>query len=202
MKGRFFKRGGGYWPLRREDKEAFANFKQGEVFEGDLSRQSPRSRRHHGLYFAGLIGLVKQYWVPTAGLITPAERYTANRIASILERESGNTGAVSGRIDEIMDALARRRAETVTPPEMSDSDLTKAIHRWIKEEIGFYDLIQTPGGIRKELKSINWNSLDQPGFFIFYTQAFGCAWNYILSQHFETESDATNAINQLLAMGG
>lgn len=202
MKGRFVKIGGGYWPVRREDKEAFKGFKQGTVFDGDLRKQSERSRKHFNLYFAGLIGLMKHHWVPTAGLITPAERSTAKRIATILERESGNTGNVSGRIDEIMDDLARRRAETVTSPEMSDSDLTKAIHRWIKEQIGFYDLIQTPGGIRQELKSINWNSLDQWGFNWFYTMAFGCCWNYILSKKYPNEKEATNAINQLLAMGG
>ncbi len=38
MKGRFFKKGGGFWPLRTEDKEEFSKFKQGEILEVTVAK--------------------------------------------------------------------------------------------------------------------------------------------------------------------
>ena len=99
-------------------------------------------------------------------------------------------------------ALADHRAKTMTPPEMSENQIKQAIHHWIKMEAGFYDLIETPAGLRRQVKSIKFSGLNQDGFAWFYNSAFGVCWNFILSQHFPSRDAANNAINELIAMGG
>jgi hypothetical protein len=59
----------------------------------------------------------------------------------------------------------------------------------------------TPGGLKKKALSINFNAMDQYEFNDFYKAAFSVCWQFILSRTFESEGQADNAINQLLAFG-
>lgn len=198
MKGRFYKRGGALWALRREDQEAFAGFKQGTVFDGDLTRQSERSLKHHQMYFAGLLELAMTYWEPTGGTISPSEEAILNMFCKRVEKVSEQPGALQEAKCEFLEALSQHRAEQYEAPNKSKA----ALHFWVKMEAGYYDLVDTPSGVKKIVKSINFNAMSsQKDFSVFYKAAFDVIWKFILSRTFSNEAEAQEAVDSLLAMG-
>lgn len=198
MKGRFYKKGGAYWPLRQEDKEAFSGFKQGTIFDGNLTRQSERSLLHHQMYFAGLLELAMTYWEPDGGTVSPSEESILTMFCKRVEKVSEQPGALQEAKREFLIMLRQHRAEKYEAPNKSKD----ALHHWVVVEAGYFDIIMTPFGQKKVPKSISFNAMpDQKDFADFYKAAFSVVWKFILSRTFKTEDEAQAAVDELLSMG-
>ncbi|XID75710.1 DUF1367 family protein [Alkanindiges sp. WGS2144] len=175
-------------------------YKIGQAIKTESRRQPDRSLQHHRLYFGGLIGLVKDYWEPQNGLVHPAEARTAASFCNYLQSKGIALSPEQSQAlqrDYLQTISNRRAAKLINPVPAS----TAEIHRWIKIECGYFDVVRLPdGSIEKEARSISFGKMSQAEFNEFYKAAFGVCWRFVLSRHFENETDAENAINRMLDM--
>ena len=191
--------GGGLWPATDVDKESLRKLKQRQAVKVTLVKQSSRSLLHHQLYWAGLVGLILDYWAPESGCLTPNEIGVADSLCAFLCRGLGDDSveAITAAKEAFIANLKQRRADSLPPCETKPQD----VHDWIKAELGMYELYVTPTGWSKRLKSINFNAMGSEEFKDFYRKAFGVAWRFVLSRQFDTQEEAENVINQLASMG-
>ncbi len=191
----------GLVPATEHDHELVrASYKLGQPVRTSCKRMSNRSLQHHRLYFGGLIGLVKDYWEPQSGLIHPAESITVRNFCAYLQHKGIALSAnqINALHDDFFDALNQRRIDKLINPVPAS---TAEIHRWIKIECGYFDVIRLPNGaIEKVAQSISFAKMTQGEFNEFYKVAFGVCWRFVLSRHFDNEADADNAINSMLDM--
>ncbi len=68
-------------------------------------------------------------------------------------------------------------------------------------EAGYFDVYETPAGIRKEAKSISFAQMDQEAFNWFYRACFQVAWNMMLSGKFDSEEAALRAAEEMMEFG-
>lgn len=188
-------------PATEHDHEKMrAAYKINQKVKTECKRQTERSYQHHKLYFGGLIGLIKDYWEPQTGLVHPAE---IKAVATFCEQLRNNRIALSNeQIDALVNSYvaevsAKRAKKMINPTPAS----TTEIHRWLKIECGYYDVVRYPdGSFTKKPKSISFAKMSQTEFNEFYKAAFSVAWRFVLSRHFECEADAENAINRMMDM--
>lgn len=175
-------------------------YRIGQVIKTETKRQADRSLQHHRLYFGGLIGLVKDYWEPQTGLVHPAEVRTAASFCHYLQSQGIALSPEQSQAlqqDYLQKLTQKRAAKLINPVPAS----TAEIHRWIKIECGYYDVVRLPDGtIEKKARSISFAKMTQAEFNEFYKAAFGVCWRFVLSRHFECQADAENAINRMLDM--
>lgn len=179
-----------------------ANYKIGQAVKTECvkPKNNDRSLQHHRLYFGGLIGLVKDYWEPQSGLYHPAEAKTALSFCTYLKAKkiALDQSQIDALVADYLRSLSAKRAEKMINPIPAS---TSEIHRWIKIECGFYDVIRLPSGaLEKVAKSISFAKMTQGEFNEFFKVAFGVCWRFVLSRHFENKADAENAINRMLDM--
>ncbi len=184
-------------PATAHDQDLLAKWKIGQAVRAQAVQMKPRSLQYHRLFFGGLLGLAMDYYEPPGGLITPAERQALASFAGWLDRQGGNTGAIRCAQEAYLADLEQRRAQRFEAPEKSK----EALLEWLKLEVGHYDLVATPRGIAKRTRSINFNAMDADQFADFYKRCFSAIWRFVLSQAFENEAQAQDAIDQLIAMG-
>lgn len=184
-------------PATAHDQELMGKWRLGQAVRVQAVQVKPRSLQHHKLYWGGLLELAMDYWEPAGGLVSASEVSTLRRFAAWLDRQSTNSGAVRRACRAFLVELRGSRAQRIEAPEKSK----QALHEWVKEQAGYYDLVQTPSGIRRQARSINFNAMDQDDFAAFYKAAFSVVWKFILSRTFASEAEAENAIQQLIALG-
>lgn len=193
------KNGGLLYPYLEKDKERMRLVPKNQPFRCTLVRQSKRSVQMNKLYWGGLIKLALDYWEPEAGCVSPNEEAMVSGFAKFLAKEAkidpaGMTAAKDAYLKKIKSSRTRMYEAPDKDPEH--------IHKWIKEELGMYELILTPNGWTKVLKSVNFNAMPgQFDYMVFYTGAFNVVWKFLLSRKFESEAEAQNVISQLVAMG-
>lgn len=188
---------GGLRAATAADQELLESFKLGQGVKVKAVGMKPRSLPHHRLYWGGLLELAFDYWEPQGGLISASEKGTLLKFADWLDRKGGNSGAVRRACKAFLTELKQSRTERIETPHKSKQGL----HEWVKIEAGYFDYEITPTGIRKVARSINFNSMGQEEFTQFYKAAFSVVWRFILSRNFESEQQAQNAVDQLVAMG-
>ena len=185
-------------PATEHDRETINRlYKMGQPVAVDIAKQSDRNLQHHKKYFGGLIGLVKDYWSPQAGLLNTTEIRTADAFCKYLMHKIKLTDEQCQALkQDYLNSLKNHRSQRVVALPAS----TEEIHDWIKIEAGYFRLITLPDNtIRKEPTSISFAKMSQEQFDLFYRKAFNVCWNFILSRHFSTQEEAENAANQLLA---
>lgn len=193
------KTGGMLWPYLQIDKDKLRLISNGQPFKVKLIRQSRRSVEHNELYWGGLLTFALDYWEQSFNYVSTTEVLLLEAWTKRIYRLAND---IDGTLDkplidfiEYANASRRTRAETEETAQQLE-----AIHRWVKEEAGYFILEFTPTGIRKHLKSINFNAMSQEEFNQFYKAAFNVIWRFVLSRHM-TEEEAKHAINSLQSMG-
>lgn len=184
-------------PITGEDCDKLNAVPLGQPMKVKFTKRNKRSIQFHRLYWGGLISLAMQYWEPTGGLVSEAEENIIFKFSRWLDRQGGDTGAIVSASSDYLHELRKVRSSKITTVYKS----SKQLHKWIKEECGYYDLVWTPTGPRKEVKSISFDAMSPEEFNEFYRCAFSVVWNFILSRTFENPEQAENAINNLMAMG-
>ena len=159
---------------------------------------SNRSYQHHKLFFGGLLPLAYEYWTPTGGMVTQGERLMVERFAQRLEGLYNSGGLFLGFAEEFILGVAKKRGEKVGAVLQS----MEAFRKWLTIEAGYFEVYETPGGIRKEAQSISFHAMGQEEFNAFYENCFQVAWNMMLSGKFENEEAALQAAQEMMEVGG
>lgn len=194
---------GSFMPMTTHDKSHADSLKVGEPIRCKLKPMDKRSYQHHKMYFGGLLELAADYFEPSGGLIQKAEHKVIKNFIRFLESATGgqqNEGlrqAYKAYISE----LRKSRALKVAQPELKKHEVINLLHEWVKEEAGLYDIMVTPTGPKKKVKSISFDKMDQSQFEQYFKSAYDVIWRHILSQKFPNQADYDRALNQLMAMG-
>ena len=185
-------------PATAYDAEILRDYAAGRQLKVEIKQMGNRSYQHHKLFFGGLLPLAYEYWQPTGGLVTQGERAMVQRFAQRLEAMHESGGLFLEFAEEFVLAVAKKRGEKVGAVLQS----MEAFRKWLTVEAGYYDVYETPAGIRKEAKSISFAQMDQEAFNEFYRACFQVAWNMMLSSKFESEEAAERAAMEMMEMGG
>jgi hypothetical protein len=179
------------------DRESASSWKIGQAIKISAVMQSKRSLKYHQRYWAGLIAITLEYWEPDTNMTTEGERALIKQFCGVLDGMTGGT-EIAYWGDEFLANLSQKRAQKIQVPHKTSQDL----HDWIKDKIGHYDIVMTPSGPKRKLKSINFNAMkSNEEFEDFYKKAFNACWRYVLSLTFKNEQDCNDAVNQLLSVG-
>lgn len=180
------------------DAEILRSLQAGKAYRVKVTQMSSRSLRHHRLFFGGLLPLAYEYWQPTGGLVGKAERETVQWVVRHMARQTGaNEAVLQEAAEQSLQTLARLRAEKYGAAQHSMEEFRKCL----TVEAGYYDVYETPAGIRKEAKSISFAQMDQEAFNEFYRACFQVAWNMMLSAKFDSEEAALRAAEEMMEMG-
>lgn len=180
------------------DAEILRGLQAGRAYRVKVTQLSGRSLRHHKLFFGGLLPLAYEYWQPTGGLVGKAERETVQWVVRNMARQTGaNEAVLQEAAEQFLQTLARLRAEKYGAVLQS----MEAFRKWLTVEAGYFDVYETPAGIRKEAKSISFAQMDQEAFNGFYRACFQVAWNMMLSAKFENQEAALRAAEEMMEMG-
>ena len=188
---------GTFIPATAYDSELLAALKVGQPYKVEVKQMSNRSYQHHKLFFGGLLPLAYQYWQPTGGLITEVEKKLIESFAKRLEAMHDSGGLFIEFAGEFVQTVAQKRGEKIGAVLQS----MEAFRKWLTAEAGYFDVYETPAGIRKEAKSISFANMEQEEFNVFYKNCFQVAWNMMLAGKFENEEDAQAAALQMMEMG-
>lgn len=179
------------------DAEILRGLQAGRAYRVKVTQMSSRSLRHHRLFFGGLLPLAYGYWQPTGGLVTQGERAMVQRFAQRLEAMHESGGLFLEFAEEFVSGVAKKRGEKVGAVLQS----MEAFRKWLTVEAGYFDVYETPSGIRKEAKSISFAQMGQEEFDAFYRACFDVAWNMMLSAKFENQEAALRAAEEMMAFG-
>lgn len=194
---------GTFIPMTTHDKSQADTLKVGEAIKCDVKAMDKRSYQHHKMYFGGLLELAADYFEPSGGLIQRAEHKVIKNFIRFLEGATGGQQNVGLRqaYKAYITELRKSRALKVAQPELKKHELINLLHEWVKEETGLYDVMVTPTGPKKKVKSISFDKMDQKQFEQYFKSAYDVIWRHILSQKFPNQEDYDRALNQLMAMG-
>lgn len=185
-------------PATEYDAEQLKRIKVGQAVNMEMARQTNRSLQHHRLFFGGFLPTVFDYWQPEGGLIAQNEIEVVDWVTKRIDKSLGMGGKVHGMGKEALRDLAIGRAEKVGQVPHKDIN---GLRDWLAKEAGHYELVDTPGGFVKRVKSIKFSQMLQEDFNDFYKRVFNVAWNMILSKKFSSEEEAQAAVDHLMALG-
>ena len=188
---------GTFIPATAYDAELLGGLKAGKPYKVEVKQMSNRSYQHHKLFFGGLLPLAYQYWTPTGGLITDGEKKLVESFAKRLEAMHDSGGLFIEFAGEFVQIVARKRGEKIGAVLQS----MEAFRKWLTIEAGYFDVYETPTGIRKEAKSISFVNMEQEEFNAFYKNCFEVAWNMMLSGKFADEEAALQAAQEMMEVG-
>ena len=184
-------------PATGYDAEQIRNLPNGKAFTVRMTQKNHRSYKHHKLFFGGLLPLAYQYWQPTGGMVTDSEKAMVKSFAKRLESMHNSGGLFLEFAEEFVLGVAAKRGEKIGAVLQS----MEAFRKWLTIEAGYFDVYETPTGIRKEAKSISFVSMGQEDFNAFYKNCFQVAWNMMLLGKFENEEAALQAAQEMMEMG-
>lgn len=189
-------------PVTSADREALESVKQGQGFRVELIKVKDRSIKHHKLYWGGLIRLVADYWEPESGLISKYDKKVMKGLIDWVAAQGKKTEALSSLIDLYLEDRAQIIKASL-PEHEAAADSLQVIHNWLKEEAGYYDPVLTPTGVKKQIKSINFNALpSEAEFNEFYKRVFSVAWRYVFSKaQFKSQAEAEKIAIEMSSMG-
>ncbi|PSU69826.1 hypothetical protein C9J22_13185 [Photobacterium phosphoreum] len=182
--------GGALVPLTDDDKNFIDKKRVGTVLECDF--KTLRNPMFHRKYFA-LLNLGFDYWNPTGGTVSPAERGLLMRFVRMLAQYGGEERILQEMASGYLDHLSVHRAQLETEKSF------EAYRKWVIVEAGWYDQVVLPNGsILREAKSIRFAKMDDVEFSELYQASFGVLWNSILNSYFGDEQEVELAVNRLL----
>ena len=188
---------GTFIPATAYDSELLSELKAGKPYKVEVKQMSNRSYQLHKLFFGGLLPLAYQYWQPTGGMVTDSEKAMVKSFAKRLESMHNSGGLFLEFAEEFVLGVAAKRGEKVGVVLQS----MEVFRKWLTAEAGYFDVYETPAGIRKEAKSISFANMEQEEFNVFYKNCFQVAWNMMLAGKFENEEAALQAAQEMMEVG-
>lgn len=150
----------------------------------------PRNIGLHRKAFA-LVNLAFDYWEPSS-FVTAVERQTIAKLGRFLIDNGMDLDTVANLANQFVRHLSTAR-QTVEAEKSFD-----AFRDFVTVEAGYYSVIHTPAGPRKDAKSWSFASMDDQEFAVFFKALLAACWRLVLSQHFDSQEAAEAAAMQLL----
>ena len=183
------RRGDGLFPVNPSDLDAVRKLPIGKPCKASVVQ--PRNLAFHRRAFA-LMNMAFDYWEPET-LVTRTESETVRKLGQFLVANGMSQEAAHDVLGPFTEHLAAQREGL----EFGRS--FEAFRDWLTVEAGYYRLIQTPNGPRKDPRSISFAAMDGDSFAQYYRAIFNVLWRVILSRSFPNEQAAQNAVDQLLS---
>ncbi|MFI8019072.1 DUF1367 family protein [Serratia marcescens] len=178
-------------PATRDARDFLRSKKVGSVLYADF-KQARNPAFHRKLF--SLLNLGFDYWQPTGGAISPADKALVNGYVKFLAYYAGGEDALQAAADEYLADIAEKRAENISAAKSFE-----AFRAWVTIQAGFYTKFSMPDGTtRNEPKSISFAKMDDIEFSEFYKAVLDVLWNYILFRTFPDQQSAENAAAQLM----
>lgn len=154
-----------------------------------------RNYLFHKRFFA-LLNLGYQYWTPTGGTITPAEKQYLSAYIRYLISIVGNEVALYQTELDFNDRVGQHRANGHAIAKSFE-----AFRKWATIEAGFYDEYILPDNTRRrEARSISFANMSEQEFREVYKAVFNVLWNTILCKTFRSYQEADSVAMQLLEL--
>ncbi|ORJ47818.1 hypothetical protein B2M27_24005 [Kluyvera intermedia] len=189
----FIKSAGGVLIPATPDAQSFINskVKLGAVLYADFKQA--RNPAFHRKFFA-LLNLGFDYWQPTGGAISPADKKLVRGYVQLVAHYAGYEETLQELAEQYLREQAELRAGNISLVKSFE-----AFRAWVTIEAGFFTAHQMPdGSTRKEPKSISFAKMDDVEFSQLYKSVLDVLWNFILFRTFPTRQAAENAAAQLL----
>lgn len=189
----FIKTAGVLVPADDHTKEVFEKYKAGGVIKGDFKQV--RNPKYHRRFFA-LLNLSFEYWEPSAGVLQGSEKNIIKSFVNALSKYMDDKETIKVFARHFLENVVAARRNRITT-------ITKSFEAFRKEilvEAGFYELVHTTSGIKKQAESISFAKMDEDRFREVYKAVFSVCWNRVLCKTFPTEQEAENAINNLMSL--
>lgn len=174
-----------------EASEILQRVKTGAWLNCDVKQA--RNYLFHKRFFA-LLNLGFEYWTPTGGTITPAEKQYLTGYVRYLISIVAN--------DDILIETEMAYAELTAQWRANGHAVVKsfeAFRKWATIEAGFYDEFVLPDNTRRrEARSISFANMSEAEFHEVYKAVFNVLWNVILFRKFASQKEAENVAMQLL----
>lgn len=178
-------------PANAEAREYLARVKTGVWLSCEIRQQ--RNYQFHKKLFS-LLQLGFEYWTPSGGSITAAEKSYLSGYVRYLIALAGNA--------ELIEETAEIYAQRVASRRVNGIALTKSFEsyrKWTTVEAGFYDEFILPDNTRRrEARSISFAKMGEDEFNELYKAVLNVLWNHILFRSFKDAVEAENAAAQLL----
>ncbi len=153
-----------------------------------------RNPAFHRKFFA-LLNLGFDYWHPSGGAISPADKKLVHGYVQLVAHYAGHADTLQELADQYLRDEAEKRAGNISAVKSFE-----AFRSWVTIEAGFYTEYQMPDGTtRKEPKSISFAKMDDVEFTQLYKSVLDVLWNFILFRTFPTQQAAENAASQLFS---
>lgn len=164
-------------PVNESDADAIQRLKHGTIYRAEVT--APRNLKRHRRFFA-LLNLAFDYWQPES-MVAEVEKETVARLQRYLVHHGLSADAVNALCFGFVAELESRRAETIT------GKCFESFRSWITVKAGYFEVIQTPAGPRKQPKSISFAQCDDVDFNAFYRQVLNVCWDLTLSRAFDNQ---------------
>lgn len=182
-------------PATKRDAEILEGLPHNIPINITTKSKTSRSLSMHRMYWA-LIELALDYWEPSGGLLSEAETCFMDGLLNYLDDNGVEIKTMQKIFEHYTDELVNERADQLQGAFKN----RQMLHEWIKEQAGYYDLILTPSGITRRIKSISFDMMSHEDWLIYYKKAFNVVWNLILSRVFDEEKEAQDLVEQLMNM--
>lgn len=183
------RRGDIFAPANPEDLDAMRKIPAGRMVKAEITQ--PRNAAFLRKAFS-LMRMSFDHWQPDT-IVSKIERDTVVRLGKFMTANGMARATAFAFCKQFMDRLNKER-------EAYEAERSfEAFRGWLTVEAGFYRVVQTPGGIRKEPRSISFGKMSEEEFSEYYSAVFSVCWRVILSKNFTSEAEAQCAIDQLLS---
>lgn len=145
--------GGLLVPATRDARDFLRSKKVGSVLYADF-KQARNPAFHRKLF--SLLNLGFDYWQPSGGAISPADKALVNGYVKFLAYYAGGEEALQAAADEYLVDVAEKRAGNISAAKSFE-----AFRAWVTIQAGFYtEYLMPDGTTRREPKSISFAKMD------------------------------------------
>ncbi|MCR9028356.1 DUF1367 family protein [Citrobacter amalonaticus] len=178
-------------PANVEAGDFLQHVKTGVILNCDVKRA--RNYLFHKKYFS-LLKLGFDYWTPSGGAVTEAEKSILNSFIRYQIALVGN--------EDTLHEIERAFIEKIASRRVNETALFKSFEvfrEWATVEAGFYDEYIFPDNTkRREARSVSFSSMSEDEFNELYKSTLNVLWNHILFKKFKNPAEAENVASQLL----
>tara|TARA_R110000803_G_scaffold67241_2_gene128912 strand:- start:252 stop:848 length:597 start_codon:yes stop_codon:yes gene_type:complete len=192
----FIKTSEGLVPHTDTEREVFKKWKLGEVIAIKTAKRA-RNPKFHRKFF-NLLNLAFDYYEPSSGVLTKDEKLILKKVFVELDNQANNSGVLLDWGREFIKAETNQRKSEII-------NIENAFEPFRKDMIiaaGYYDEHRVPSGTVKVARSISFASMGEDDFNALYKAVFNVCWRFVLSRNFKNETEAQNAVDQLLSYSG
>lgn len=176
-------------PVNPDDLDSLRKIPYGKMVKAEVKQTRNAAFLRKAF---SLMRMSFDHWKPDT-IVSNIERDTVVRLGKFMTANGMAKDTASSFCKQFMDKLNSER-------ESYEAEMSfDAFRDWLTVQAGFYRVVHTPGGLRKEPRSISFSKMTEETFAEYYRAVFNVCWRVILSKEFSTEEDAQIAVDQLLS---